>query len=330
MADIELFSNSLINVFRKHKYRLKVAGILAVLIAVVFLCTSRMNYKNAGDVSFGSDDPSYSKVMEEKDYKIVNQSLIGSSITFTPEMFPEEYVMAYESDDIDWKIPLFTCENTTVYLKCIVQSNESPDYLYAIFYFIHDIGKTPGNILTVGKVNFKDELPDSYTPTANVKRDVFSLSLDTTIEDAVSLRGTGPGSQMAIYLKRSVVEQTKGDFTVELESLNLISYVPKSQYIPLDEEKKKRIRDMVYNELIDSGVNGRADKLGLTGEEEIYAAVAFKGQQVIEPYENKLMDVSGRYMYYVSFHTEMDGLLGSITVLVDPKSEKITGVFPRY
>jgi len=57
MADIELFSNSLINVFRKHKYRLKVAGILAVLIAVVFLCTSRMNYKNAGDVSFGSDDP---------------------------------------------------------------------------------------------------------------------------------------------------------------------------------------------------------------------------------------------------------------------------------
>ena len=40
---------------------------------------------------------------------------------------------------MDWKIPLFTYENTTVYLKSIVESNESPDYLYANFYFVHEI-----------------------------------------------------------------------------------------------------------------------------------------------------------------------------------------------
>lgn len=156
--------------------------------------------------------------------------------------------------------------------------------------------------------------------------DVFSSSLKTTIEDAVSGRSIGPGCQMAIYLKKSVVEQTKGQFTVTLEGLNLISYVPKSQYVPLDEQKKKRIRDMVYNELI----AGSVDKLKLTGEEEIYATVGFKGRHVIGLDPIKWIDVSGKYVYYVSFCTELDGLLGPITALVDPKTEKIIGVFPRY
>lgn len=42
------------------------------------------------------------------------------------------------------------------------------------------------------------------------------------------------------------------------------------------------------------------------------------------------VDVSGRYVYLVSFRAKSDGLLGPITALVDLRTERIIGVFPRY
>lgn len=310
--------------FTKKKYRLTLTGILAVLAAAIFLCTSPMRYSGKKSIGFRPDDPSYLNIVYERGYKIVHQSQISHKVNFTPDMFPDEYVIAYQSDDIDWRIPLFTYENTTAYLKCIVESNESPDYLYAIFYFIHDVDGSPGNILSVSTVNFEDNASRSFTLTADVERDIFSPSLGTTIEDTVSLRGVGPGCQMAIYLKRSVVEQTGGQFTVTLKGLNLISYVPKSQYIPLDEQKKRRIRDMVYDRI----VAGSKEKL--TGEEEVYAMVGQKGQKVVDLESKTWVDVSGRYVYWVSFRTQLDGMLGPITALVDPETERIIGVFLRY
>lgn len=56
--------------------------------------------------------------------------------------------------------------------------------------------------------NDEDNESRSFTLTADVERNIFSPSLGTTVEDAVSLRSAGPGCQMAIYLKRLVVEQT--------------------------------------------------------------------------------------------------------------------------
>jgi len=50
--------------------------------------------------------------------------------------------------------------------------------------------------------------------------------MGTTKKDAVYLRGFGPGDQIAIYLDRSMVEETKGEFTVTLERLNVIIYTP--------------------------------------------------------------------------------------------------------
>lgn len=180
------------------------------------------------DVSFKPDDASYVKIMNEKGYKIINQSPISIEISFTSGMFPEQYVVAYKSDDIDWKIPLFTYENTTIYLKSIVESNESPDYLYASFYFIHDVAKSPGKILSSTTVNFRDGRPYSYVSNVNVNPSVFSASLKTSFENAVSLRSYGPGDQVAVYLDRSVVEKTGGHFIITLEGLNLISYIPES------------------------------------------------------------------------------------------------------
>lgn len=281
------------------------------------------------DVYFKPDDPSHQKIIEEKGYKIINQSPITYEIYFTSGMFPENYVIAYQSDDMDWKIPLFTYENTTVYLKSIVESNESPDYLYANFYFVHEIDKSPGIILSSTYINFRDNSPHSYTSNVYPERNVFSSAMNTVFEDAVSLRSSGPGDQIAIYLDRSMVEKTNGVFTVTLEGLNRIDYVPESQYKGFNEQKKKQIRDMVYNELIGSK-DAAKSKDKLTGVEEVYAAVGNKGQKVIDLNTKKFIDVSGKYVYYVSFHTELDGLLGPITAFVDPKTEKIIGVVPRY
>lgn len=107
-----------------------------------------------------------------------------------------------------------------------MESNESPDYLYALFYFVHDVDKSPGIILSSTKVILQDDAQYSYTSNVNVKRDAFSPVLKT-LKDTVSLRGSGPGDQIAIYLNKSMVEKTGGRFTVTLEELNQISYDPK-------------------------------------------------------------------------------------------------------
>jgi len=154
----------------------------------------------------------------------------------TKGMFPENYVEAYKMGDLDLKIPLFKYGNTTAYLKAIVESNESPDYLYALIYFVHDIQNKPGNILSGYNINFEQNGNYSYTDKVWVKKDVYTQN--GVLNDMVSLRGSGPGDQFAFYIKKSVVDKTDGNFTVTLENLNLISYVPSSEYKTFDEKKK--------------------------------------------------------------------------------------------
>ncbi|AEE95501.1 hypothetical protein [Mahella australiensis] len=244
-------------------------------------------------------------------------------VTFTHGMFPDKYVVAYKSNDIDWKIPLFTYENTTAYLKSIVESNESPDKLYANFYFIHDISNKPGNILSSCYVNIEQNGEHSYTNNVNVKKHVLTSEFGT-IKNVTSMRSFGPGDQMAIYLDKSMVEKTKGNFTITFDGLNLISYIPSSMHA-LDENKKAQIRNMVYDQVMTR--QGSKDKL--TGVEEVFAAVGRNGQKIFDADTKKYIDISGRYVYYVVFHTEADGLLGPITVIVDPVTEKIIGYLPR-
>ncbi|HEY5584888.1 MAG TPA: M56 family metallopeptidase [Ruminiclostridium sp.] len=100
------------------------------------------------DVSFKSDDPSLLKVINEDGMKILNQEPINAEINFTSAMFPHKYVIAYQAQDIDLKIPLLKYKNSTLYLKGVYEANGGPEYLYACMYFIHDIKKNPaGDIL---------------------------------------------------------------------------------------------------------------------------------------------------------------------------------------
>lgn len=178
-----------------------------------------------GDVQFNAEDRAYANITNEKGFKILNQTTISQQINFTAGMFPDNYVVAYKSGDIDWKIPLISYENTTIYLKSIVEANESTEQLYANLYMIHDIDNKPGKILSGNYINFENNTT-SYSNGVYPQRDVFSEALGT-LKDTVSLRGSGPGDQMHFYLDKAMVEKTNGNFTVTLEGLNLISYTPK-------------------------------------------------------------------------------------------------------
>ena len=64
-----------------------------------------------------------------------------------------------------------------------------------------------------------------YNSNVMPVKDVFSQSLGV-LKDTVSLRSSGPGDQVAIYLDKAMVEKTGGNFTVTLEGLNRLSYTP--------------------------------------------------------------------------------------------------------
>lgn len=216
----------------KKGHTVKTRGYGSIYRILVYDKTGKMIYDGKRslleDVSFRPDDPSYLNIMHEKNYKIIDQTPVIQEINFTKAMFPQKYIVAYKSDDMDWKIPVLTYGDTTVYLKSIVESNESPDYLYALFYFVHDTkGKDSGKILSSTRVIREDDGEYAYTSDANPRRDVILSATGLKVKNAVSLRSHGPGDQIAIYLDRAMVEKSNGEFSVILEGLNQISYASK-------------------------------------------------------------------------------------------------------
>jgi Antirepressor regulating drug resistance, predicted signal transduction N-terminal membrane component len=207
-------------------YAIETRGCGSVNKILVYGQNGRLIYDGekslVSNVSFRYDDPLYQKVTTQKGYKITAQKFTDWQIEFTPAMFPSQYIKASEFGNTDWKIPLFSHENSTLYLKGIFESNSDKDYLNALLYFINDIDNKPGTILSVDKINISYNEPPTYTGSIWIDRDaVFG---QTIFNSSVSLTSTGPGDQFGIYIRKDLVEKTKGSFKISLENINRISY----------------------------------------------------------------------------------------------------------
>ncbi|MDF2985257.1 MAG: hypothetical protein K0R50_767 [Eubacterium sp.] len=175
------------------------------------------------EVSFESNNAYSQNIFNENGYKITDQKPVDLKVEFNSKMFTDDYSVAYKAANIDYKIPLARYKNSTLYLKGIYEANEGPEFLYADMYFIHDIkgNKTSSILSTLKIVNSENR---SSSLSGNVIKDVL-LPGNGTLKDMVSLRSNGPSDRICIYLKRDLLEKTKGNFTVEFEDLNEISYI---------------------------------------------------------------------------------------------------------
>lgn len=173
------------------------------------------------EVNFNPEDKEYWNIFYEKGRKILSQTPVDRDIQFTSAMFPSEYVRAYMSGDIDLKVPMLEYKNSTLYLKSISEANGDKNYLFADFYFIHEINESKGTILS----SQKSLDPEKKTGTWSIFANYNAVSdSGETFRDAVSLAGSGPGDRFCIYIKKELLEKTKGNFTVHLEQLNEIRY----------------------------------------------------------------------------------------------------------
>ena len=112
--------------------------------------------------------------------------------------FEENEVVVYQTD------------NTTIYLKQVMPANEGDDQLYFCFGLTYDLTEK-GQILTIHRKVGENE----YTFHNGLSSDVLTDDR-TSHEDAVHVRGYGPGENFMLYVDTEVCKAAEG--TIRLEA----------------------------------------------------------------------------------------------------------------
>ena len=136
---------------------------------------------------------------------------------FTEEAFTSEGLHFKEKEIIAYRT-----DTTTIWLSHIMRSNESEDLLYFSFDISYDFPEV-GTILTSQVSVFESW----FQLNSNNFTEYYRKSSETLIEnqrifeDAVSLRGKGPGQQFAFYVDAEAARKAEGKlhFSVTMNQL---------------------------------------------------------------------------------------------------------------
>ena len=162
-------------------------------------------------------EPVFNDVLHQNGYLILSQNDRELALTVPKDFLPDEIYTAegYEFDE--GQVVAYSTDTTTVWLRKVMLSNESPDQLYFAFDISYDIAKK-GTILSI-----QSRLPnDQYTYRGGLRSKDLRDN-NTVYPGAVNTRGHGPGSQFWFYVSTDACKQAEGTLYFEVV-LNEIEY----------------------------------------------------------------------------------------------------------
>lgn len=169
--------------------------------------------------------PTVEKIVYQRGYRITGQEDCALTLIIPkdqlPVGIPEERATIAQRTDL--RIPVWSDGVTTVNLDGLYYANEGPDKLYACFSFQYALPEAGALILP-----YRVDL-DSGSFTGGVSVGLgtgngAASDADSSYTDAVSLRGTGPGERIDIYLDTAVFQAAEGAITFQVNDLNRLSY----------------------------------------------------------------------------------------------------------
>lgn len=162
-------------------------------------------------------EPVFNDVLHQNGYLILSQNDRELALTVPKDYLPDEIYTAegYEFDE--GQVVAYSTDTTTVWLRKVMLSNESPDQLYFAFDISYDIAKK-GTILSI-----QSRLPnDQYTYRGGLRSKDLRDN-NTVYPGAVNTRGHGPDSQFWFYVSTDACKQAEGTLYFEVV-LNEIEY----------------------------------------------------------------------------------------------------------
>lgn len=176
-----------------------------------------------------SEEEKISKIFEGNGYEIIGQedekiTLSVPLSELTENIFTEDGLEYKKGDIISYKNG-----TTAISLTSARISNESEEYVYFFFDFEYDLPDDSGSFLSPKYIK------DASVSSSNVK--IVNKSLydgNTVFENAVLVRGEGPGNVIAFYVSSDALR--KAEETVSFDvALNKITY--KKDGITLNNEE---------------------------------------------------------------------------------------------
>ena len=162
-------------------------------------------------------EPVFNDVLHQNGYVILSQNDRELTLTVPKDYLPNEIYTAegYEFDE--GQVVAYSTDTTTVWLRKVMISNESPDQLYFAFDISYDIAEK-GTILSINS-----RLPnDQYTIRGGLRSKDLRDN-HTVYPGAVNMRGHGPDSQFWFYVSTDACKQAEGALYFEVV-LNEIEY----------------------------------------------------------------------------------------------------------
>ena len=194
---------SIMNYRKPTFWIIVIALVVCVVVAVCFLTDPF--------------EPVFNDVLHQNGYVILSQNDRELTLTVPKDYLPNEIYTAegYEFDE--GQVVAYSTDTTTIWLRKVMISNESPDQLYFAFDISYDIAEK-GTILSINS-----RLPnDQYTIRGGLRSKDLRDN-HTVYPGAVNMRGHGPDSQFWFYVSTDACKQAEGALYLEVV-LNEIEY----------------------------------------------------------------------------------------------------------
>lgn len=215
----------------------KKPGFWLIVIAVLI---------SAGIVAAFLTDPvttDVGKITQEKGYYILEQNEYEFTATIPKDVLTEE---AFTNEGQTFKtdeVIVYSTDTTNIYLKHVMLSNESEEYLNLIFDFsYHDLDRNSLVLLPYVKSD------KGYTFTIRLKSEDLADSM-VIYDQVLSITGHGPEEQFAIGAYTEIVKNAWKYMSIKLVANELFyrQEVPASQ---ASEEKMDKLLELFLNKTV--------------------------------------------------------------------------------
>ncbi len=191
------------SVTKKSALWLSLAAVLICILAAAVLLTNPVSN-------------TWINIYEEKEFTIASQTPYELTLSIPRSAIPEE---AFSQEGYTFpvnQVAAYQTDTTTIYLEHVQLSNESDGQLYFIFNCSYDLSSS-GELLTIYYYNSSDK---SYRPSIELRSK--NLKDDTNVyEDALSVRGRGPGQMFTIYVPTEICKNAVGTLEMDISCYEL-------------------------------------------------------------------------------------------------------------